>query len=156
MREEDKFRKSKEEKKHKNLPVSPQNQKKKNLRSCLFCVLFFFFFPAENKAAKKRQAIHSDLGLIIVNKMYKSRKTEDQKQRKYEQRDIKPAPLKVKEAWGKEAKESPECGGRAYPSQQTLKLGSHHIFGRMNRWEEGGKEEGAACLYGKIGIQDPP
>lgn len=53
MREEDKFRKSKEEKKHKNLPVSPQNQKKKNLRSCLFCVLFFFFFQLRTKLQRK-------------------------------------------------------------------------------------------------------
>lgn len=118
------------------------------------------FFPAENKAAERRQAFHSDLGLIIANKMYVSSKTEDRKQRKYEQRDIKQAPLKVQKAQGEDATKNPRlCDA---PSPQTLRLevqptGFTGVLDRKNSREEGGEEEGdAAFLYAKISVQDPP
>lgn len=53
MREEDKFRKSKEEKKHKNLPVSPQNQKKKKISGAVYFVSYFFFFQLRTKLQRK-------------------------------------------------------------------------------------------------------
>ena len=43
---------------------------RKNLQSSLTVFVSFFFFPAENKATKRRQAIYNDLGLILSNRIY--------------------------------------------------------------------------------------
>lgn len=59
--------------------------RKKSPELTILCLVFFRLRTKLQREAR----LFSDLGLIISNKIYVSSKTEDQKQRKYEQRDIK-------------------------------------------------------------------
>lgn len=89
--------------------MSPQSQKESPELTVYFVPCFF---PAENKAIKRRQSIRDDLGLIISKNLYVSNKA-NPKPRKHEQKRPKQAPSKEPEAQSEEA---------------TRHLGEYHFF----------------------------
>lgn len=146
----------------------PQNQEKKNLQSSL-SILCLVFFPAQNKAVRRRQAIHNDLGLIISNKIYASSKTEHQKQNKtkkrYEQKRLKTSSFESAKVPGWWRHKEPQVLNPSFPAGDEVIDPARKFYlslDQMNRtkkpgrsWEEAG-EESTAYLYVRNSFQDSP